>query len=110
VPGRNNASGIAILMQDSGWVVYQGGGGLDGDGTHSGYWPAGSMLIIEGDKTAGSVVLKRRVGGADNTLWTFSGVTGWEAFVGTQISDKETVNFGGSAFASTPSAGYSPYA
>jgi hypothetical protein len=68
------------------------------------------MLIIEGDKTAGSVVLKRRVGGADNTLWTFSGVAGWEAFVGTQISDKETVNFGGSAFASTPSAGYSAYA
>jgi hypothetical protein len=110
VPGRNNSAGIALLLGDAGWTAYQGGGGIDNDGSQSGYWPAGSILIVEGDKTAGTVTFIRRVSGTNNTLKTFTGVTAWTAFVGTLISDKETVNFGGSAFASTPSAGYSAYA
>lgn len=115
-PSLDNAKAHDIMIVDTGYYVQ--GYGLFGNGGFAG--PAsddatvGDILIVEGQRSTGSISFWRKRGGTTTGPYTLAcgtafGTTWYPYFAGFCDSTgfSATLNLGASAFVQTPTAGYS---
>lgn len=114
-PGNGALPGCTVRFGTASATPYRNGGA--GSANASAGLQVGDVIVVEGDKATNTVnFYRRRAGVTSPALFTLTLTSNipsvWHAFVGVSnanLTDSGTVNFGATAFASTPTSGYGIY-